>query len=48
MQFSDKIDQLQEAFNNIIAQCVQSGRGGGEWNWVKDGVNEHYQLQTII
>lgn len=36
----------QDAFNNIIAQCIQKeGRNGGEWTWSSGGLTQNYYLQ---
>ncbi|KAK1768232.1 hypothetical protein QBC33DRAFT_569268 [Phialemonium atrogriseum] len=36
-----------DAFNNIIAQCVQgSGRNGGQWTWDYGSDHEKYYIQS--
>ncbi|RFU73922.1 hypothetical protein TARUN_8303 [Trichoderma arundinaceum] len=37
-----------DAFNNIISQCIQgSGRNGGQWTWNDGRVQELYWIQAI-
>ncbi|EHA51667.1 hypothetical protein MGG_07558 [Pyricularia oryzae 70-15] len=40
-------DYCWDAFNNIIAQCIQKeGRNGGEWTWSSGGLTQNYYLQS--
>ncbi|KAF7315643.1 hypothetical protein MIND_00079800 [Mycena indigotica] len=44
---SGQRSQCWNAFNNIIAQCVQgNGRNGGQWIWSYQGVTQNYYLQA--
>lgn len=39
---------LQDAFSNIISQCVSGqGRNGGQWTWNYNGVDELYYIQAF-
>ncbi|EJT70806.1 hypothetical protein GGTG_11829 [Gaeumannomyces tritici R3-111a-1] len=42
---SGRRDKCEEAFQNIMSQCVKRGRGGGEWKWNLDGLVQNYYLE---